>query len=76
MSASGLDYLLIARCLLLSLMMLPGVGAPSTAEWLVHHLSHLGALFLLAALIVMCLFRARGALQPDDLEAAAMPPPP
>ena len=75
MSASWLDYLLIARCLVLSLMMLPGVGAPSTAEWLVHHLSHLGALFLLAALIVMFLFRARGARQPDDLEAAAMPPP-
>jgi len=69
MPASWLDYLLIARCLLLSEMLLPGVqpdtGALSVS---VARFSHLGLLFLLGALIAMCLLRTWGGAGPDDGE--------
>jgi hypothetical protein len=69
MSASRLDNLLIARCLMLSLMCFP---ASTAAEHLVYHLSHLGVLLLLAALIVMYLVGAPDTTSRDDGEAGAM----
>ncbi len=74
MPASGLDYLLIARCLLLSEMLLPGVQSNTgSLNVAVARFSHLGVLFLLGVLIVMCLLRAWGAVRLDGGEAAAMP---
>jgi alpha-1,6-mannosyltransferase len=69
MPASWLDYLLIARCLLLSEMLLPGVQ-PDTGALSVNvaRFSHLGVLFLLGVLIVMCLLRAWGGVGPDGGE--------
>ncbi len=66
MPASGLDYLLIARCLLLSEMLLPGV-LPNTGSLSVAiaGFSHLGLLFLLGVLIVMCAAGAWGNEKPD-----------
>jgi hypothetical protein len=67
MPASGLDYLLVARCLLLSEMLLPGV-LPNTGSLslAIARFSHAGLLVVLAALIVMCLLRAWGAARPED----------
>jgi hypothetical protein len=61
MPASGLDYLLIFRSLLLSEMVLPGVlPNTGTLSVAITRLCHLGLLATAAALIVMCLARARG----------------
>jgi len=66
MPASGLDYLLIARCLLLSEMLLPGVlpnsGSVSIA---IARFSHLGLLFLLGVLAVTGVLGAWGAGKPE-----------
>ena len=53
MPASGLDYLLIARCLLLTELVLPGV-APDTGAigMLAAAISHAGLFFLLAVLVI------------------------
>jgi hypothetical protein len=66
MPASGLDYLLIIRCLLLSEMVLPG-AAPNTGALSVAitQVSHFGLLAAAVALIVMCLARAWG--RPADI---------
>jgi len=51
--ASGLDYLLIARCLLLSQLVLPGAaGDNGMLTKLAGQVSHAGLLFVLAVLIV------------------------
>lgn len=61
MPASRLDYLLIARSLLLSEMLLPGVlRNTGTFSIVTARLSHAGLLVVLAVLIVMCLFGAWG----------------
>jgi hypothetical protein len=72
MPASGLDYLLIARCLLLSEMLLPGV-LPNTGSLslAIARFSHVGLLAVLAALIAMCLLRAWGAARTEDSDPGA-----
>ncbi len=61
MPASGLDYLLIARCLLLSELVLPGVLADTgSVSVMIARFSHIGLLLVLGALIAMCLLRAWG----------------
>jgi hypothetical protein len=58
MPASGLDYLLIARCLLLTELVLPG-AAPDTGaiSELAAAISHVGLFFLLAVLVIESLRR-------------------
>ncbi len=53
MPASGLDYLLITRCLLLTELVLPG-AAPDTGAFsmLAAAISHVGLFFLLALLVI------------------------
>lgn len=53
MPASGLDYLLIARCLLLTELVLPGAAAdPSLPSRLAGAFSHIGLFVLLGVLVV------------------------
>ena len=75
MPTSWLDYLVIASCMLLSELALPG-ARPGTisleVERFVGILSHLGLLFVIGALIVMCLLRAWGTITLDGGETAAV----
>jgi hypothetical protein len=73
MPASGLDYLLVARCLLLTELVLPG-AAPDTGtlSMLTAAISHAGLFFLLAVLVIESL-RGRWRNAPVRVRACVYP---